>query len=169
MANSTLQRLLDAGVQFGEMSKKQAESVARQLVKAGEIQKRDTERLVNDLVERGRETSDRLSDAIQREVSKQVSWLSERFDDLEDRFEDLASSLAERVGNSEKSATDAAPAPAEKKAPVKKKAPAKKTPATKKAPTKKKAAARKKAPARKAVGSSGVAAVATTRAERDAD
>ncbi|MFK7918431.1 MAG: hypothetical protein AB8G14_10165, partial [Ilumatobacter sp.] len=76
MAQSSLQRLLDAGVQFGEMSRKQAEGVVRQLVKAGDVQRRDTEKLVASLVERGKDTSDRLSDIIQREVSKQVSWMS---------------------------------------------------------------------------------------------
>ena len=98
MAQSSLQRFLDAGVQFGEMSRKQAESAVRQLVKAGEANRRDTEKLVADLVERGKETSERLSETIQREVSKQVSWMSERFDTLEDRFEDLAENLADRVG-----------------------------------------------------------------------
>ena len=99
MANSTLQRLLDAGVQFGEMSRKQAESVVRQLVKAGEVQRGDAEKLIGGLVERGKDTSERLSEVIQREVSKQVTWMSERFDELEDRFEDLAESVAARVGD----------------------------------------------------------------------
>ena len=128
MANSSLQRLLDAGVQFGEVSRKQAESVVRQLVKAGEVPRTDAEKMVRELVERGKDTSERMSEIIQREVSKQVSWMSERFDEIEDRFEDLSEKLGERVG--------------QKKA-ASKKAPAKKKAAAKKAPAKKKAAARR--------------------------
>ena len=86
MATSTIQRLLDAGVQFGEMSRRQAESVVRQLVKAGEVQRRDAEKLIGDLVDRGRTGSEKLADLIQREVSKQVGWMSDRFDELEDRI-----------------------------------------------------------------------------------
>src|SRR6056297_321309 len=59
MAQSTLQRLLDAGMQFGEVSRKQAEGVVRALVSAGEVQKRDAEKLVGGLVERGKDTSER--------------------------------------------------------------------------------------------------------------
>ena len=46
MAKSTLQRLVDSGLQVSEMSRQQAESVVRQLVKAGEVQRRDAENLV---------------------------------------------------------------------------------------------------------------------------
>jgi polyhydroxyalkanoate synthesis regulator phasin len=85
------------------------------MVKAGEVRRGDAEKAVQTLLDRGRETSERFNDTLQKEFSKQVSWLSERFDELEDRFEELAEKIAERVKNE-----TAAPA---------KKAPAKKAPA----------------------------------------
>ncbi len=170
MAPPSIQQLIDAGVEFTEMTRKQADAFVKQLVKAGEVPRRDAESVVKSMVDRGRETSERISTSVQREVAKQVGWMSERFDELEDRFEALAESLADRVPGmpapvkkapAKKTAAKKAPA---KKTPAKKtaakKAPAKKAPA-KKAPAKK--APAKKAPAKKAVGSSGVRKVATTR------
>ena len=97
MAKSTIQQLFDAGLQFTDVSRKQAESLVKKLVKAGDVRKRDAESMVNQLVERGRDTSERVALQIQREVAKQVGMMSERFDEMEDRFEDLADRLAAGV------------------------------------------------------------------------
>lgn len=131
MAQNALQRLLDAGVEFTNLSRKQAESIVSSLVKAGEVRRADAEQAVQDLLARGRETTDRLADSVQREVSKQIEWMSGRFDELEERFEELSERINERMQGG---------------------APAGKAPA-KKAPAKKKAAAKKKAPAKRAAGS----------------
>ncbi len=197
MAKSTLQRLIDAGVEFTNMTRKQAESIVKQLVKAGDVRRADADKAVQELLSRSKETSDRWSEGFQRELSKQVNWMSERFDELEDRFEDLAETLTARV---EQSADGAA----EKKAAAKKKAASKKTSSKKKSASKKKSLAKKKtakkktakkstakksaskkstaktttakkqaasasAPTDDAVGTSGVAPIATTRADRDGD
>jgi len=129
VATSTIQRLIDSGLQFGEMSKQQAEQLVKQLVKIGDVQKKDAEKTINAIVARGRETSEQIAETVQREVSKQVTWLSERFDDLENRFEELAESITDRVNGGD--SDEAAPAK------------------------------------KKAAGSSGVAPVAKSRAERD--
>ena len=130
MAQNALQRLLDAGVEFTNISRKQAESIVSSLVKAGEVRRADAEQAVQDLLARGRETTDRLADSVQREVAKQIEWMSERFDELEDRFEELS----ERVqGGQPAKKAPAKKAPAKKKAAAKKKAPAKKAPAKKQA------------------------------------
>ena len=154
MANSTIKKFLDAGAQFTEMSKKQAESLVKTLIKSGEMQRKDADRVIQKLFARGKETTDKISALVQHEVAQQVSAFSERFDEMEDRVEALAKSLR---GNASKVAATPAPAPAEK-------VPAKKVPAKKAAAAKvpaKKAPA-KKAPA-KAVGASGVRKVATSR------
>ncbi|MEO1058485.1 MAG: hypothetical protein AAFY28_16375 [Actinomycetota bacterium] len=187
MAKSTLQRLIDAGVEFTNMSRKQAESIVKQMVKAGDVRRADADKAVQELLSRSRETSDRWTEGFQRELAKQVNWMSERFDELEDRFEDLAETLTARVEQSADAAT-------EKKAAAKKTA-AKKKAATKKSATKKKSASKKKGAkkttaskqksAKKstatkktsstttsadvAVGTSGVAPIATSRADRDGD
>jgi polyhydroxyalkanoate synthesis regulator phasin len=168
MANSPVQKFLDAGVQFTEMTRKQAESIVTSWVKSGEVRRNDAEKTIQQLIARGKETSEKINAMVEAEVSKQVAAARSRFDELEARIE----SLAKQVGFPT-SSTPAKKAPAKKqaaakKAPAKKqaaakKAPAKKQAAAKKAPAKKQAAA-KKAPAKKqAVGSSGVRKVSATR------
>jgi len=150
----TIQQLIDAGVEFTEVTRERADAFVKQLVDKGEVQRRDAERIVQELVDRGRETSERITANVQREVAKQVAIMSERFDELEKRFEALTESLAARVPAAgvvvKASATRVTRSPAKKaaaKTSAAKKAPAKKA-AAKKAPAKK--AAAKKAPAKKA-------------------
>ncbi len=135
MAIPSIQQLIDAGVEFTEVTRKQADSFVKQLVQAGDLKRSDAEAMVQQIVDRGRETSDRISANVQREVAKQVGWLSERFDELEDRFEALAETLADKAP---KAAVSVVATRSVSKAPAKK-APAKKAPA-KKAPAKKVAA-----------------------------
>ena len=121
MAKTTLQRLVDAGVEFSDISRKQAESIVQSMVKAGEVGVTTPRR-------RCRHSSTvvvRPPRTCRREFSKQMTWLSERFDELEDRFEELAEKIAERVKAEMNSAAPAKKAPAKKTAA--KKAPAKKT------------------------------------------
>ncbi|MGB7880002.1 MAG: hypothetical protein WBL31_14665, partial [Ilumatobacteraceae bacterium] len=61
MEKNTLQRLVDAGVEFTDISRKQAESIVQSMVKAGEVRRSDAEKAVQTLLDRGRETSERLS------------------------------------------------------------------------------------------------------------
>jgi polyhydroxyalkanoate synthesis regulator phasin len=163
MAKNSLQKLLEASAQMGELTRQQAEGAVKKLVKAGAIRRSETEAAVQAMLDRGRS----FAEAVQQEVAKQLGWLGSRVDDIEDQLESLVS----RVNPGGRAPAKKAPAkkaPA-KKAPAKKaaakKAPAKKAPA-KKAPAKKAAAKKapaKRAPAKKAVGSSGVRKVATTR------
>jgi polyhydroxyalkanoate synthesis regulator phasin len=149
MAKSPLQKFIDDGIEWSQLTGKQLDDVARQLSKAADLRRRDAEAFVQSVVDRSREASARVTDTLGRQLSRQLDWLSERFDELEDRVEDLADQVARSTGarnpddDDEHESTDPAPA---KKAPAKK-APAKKAPATK-APVKKTAA--KKAPAKKA-------------------
>jgi polyhydroxyalkanoate synthesis regulator phasin len=180
MANSNIEKLIDAGMQFTEMSKKQAEVFVSKLVKAGDVQRQEAERISQALVERGRETSDRLRSMVQAEVSREVAWLNDRYEELEEQFEALADKVGEVVPGVAGSANNrrkrtakkstakksAAKKSAAKKSAAKKSA-AKKS-AAKKSPAKKSAskkAAPKKRAAKKsaAVGSSGVRKVSASR------
>ena len=53
MAKNTLQKLLNAGVQFTEMSRQQAESAVKTMVKAGEVRRSDAEAIIQQLIETG--------------------------------------------------------------------------------------------------------------------
>ena len=89
MAKNSLQKLLEAGVQFGEMSRQQAEAAVKNLVKAGELRRSEAEATVQTLLERGKETATHIAEAVQTEVAKQLGWLANRVDDLEDQLEAL--------------------------------------------------------------------------------
>lgn len=148
MSGHTLfKRLLDAGMQFTEMTQEQAERIVKELVKSGQARKKDSEKMVEELLSRGREAGGSAVASVQSELTKQLGKFAGRLDEIEARVEELA----KKIGVTGKSEPAPAPAPAAKKAPAKKaaakKAPAKKAPA-KKAPAKK--AAAKKAPAKKA-------------------
>ena len=76
MPNPTIKSYLEAGVQFTEMSKKQAESLVKALVKSGDVRRKDAEELVQSLVARGRETTEKISALVHSEVAKQMAALS---------------------------------------------------------------------------------------------
>ncbi|MEO5724967.1 MAG: hypothetical protein ABIQ39_12345 [Ilumatobacteraceae bacterium] len=150
-STSPLKRLIDAGMQFNEMTQAAAERIVGEMVRAGELRRKDAEQTVHQLVQRGRAATEQMIAAVRSEVTKQIALVAGRLDDIESRIEDLA----KRAGLTSK------PSPPSK-------SPAKKA-AVKKAPVKKapvKKAAVKKAPAKKtATGtvSSGVGRVATRR------
>jgi len=128
-----------------------AEKFVRELLKAGDERRRDAEKIVTEIVAASRKSAEHFSDAVQREVGKQLTKAVKRIDQLEKQVETLTRSLeATRtvlVAATAKSVADTvakrntatAVAPTE---------PAKNV-AAKKAPVKKSAV--KKAPAKKAV------------------
>jgi polyhydroxyalkanoate synthesis regulator phasin len=135
------------------MSQDQAEKLVKEFVKAGQARRKDSGDLVDQLVTRGRETTEQILGNIRSEVSRQLGKFADRLDDIERQVKDLAKRSGV-VPSPAKKAVSTAPAGAAtkapaKKAPAKKKAAAKKAAPVKKAPAKKKAAA-KKAPAKKA-------------------
>jgi polyhydroxyalkanoate synthesis regulator phasin len=145
-----LKRFLDAGASFTQMTRDRAEKLVKDMVQLGEVRADETQQAVQDLVDRGRESTEQLMTWISNEVRKQMEVAASRMDGLEGRVDELARSLGLRGGPAKK-------APAKKS--TAKKAPAKKS-AAKKAPAKKSTAKKssakkstaKKAPAKKASG-----------------
>jgi len=167
-----LKRMLDAGLQFTEMSREQADKMVKEFVRSGQAKRKDREVLVEQLLERGRAVTEGIAAAIQREVGKHLATVVARLDEVEDRVEDLAGRLGV-AGGSKASARVATSAPESapatkakvKQAPAKK-APAKKSAtkktAAKKAPAKK--SATKKAPAKKSAAPAAATQNAATKA-----
>ena len=139
MPTNPLQKLLETGAEFTEMSRQQAESVVKSLIEAGEVRRSEAEEAVQGLLDRGRQTALAFAELVQREVAEQSAGLAGRVDEIKSQLEALVSRVA-----------GGAAAPAKKT--TAKKAPAKKA-TTKKAATKKattkKAPAKRKAPARR--------------------
>ena len=106
-ANTLLKRLLDAGLQFSETSQGSAEKVVNDLVKQGQVRRKDAERTVQQLVDRGRSTTEQIVSTVQAELSKRLGDFAGRLDSVEDRLE----TLAEKLGlKSKAAAKKAAPA-----------------------------------------------------------
>jgi polyhydroxyalkanoate synthesis regulator phasin len=158
MPTNPLQDLIDAGLQFTEVPRKQAEKVVRDLVKRGEVNRAEATKTIEGLVERGRETSAMIAQAIKSEVSRQFGLLADRVAEIEVQLEGLlgrfsggaAVTLPTMDGGSKEAARTSPPA--RKKSTAARKAPAKKATAksTAKKSTARKKSAAKKAPAKKA-------------------
>ena len=144
--NDNLQRYIDAGVAFTNMTRKKAEQLVSELVKNGDIQTDDARARVDELLERGRQGTEVIVSTVRSEVQRQLGAVG--ITNLEDLATQVAALLGRSGGAPKQTAAKNAPAKktAAKKAPAKKSA-AKKT-AAKKAPAKKTAA--KKASAKKA-------------------
>jgi polyhydroxyalkanoate synthesis regulator phasin len=146
--NDVLKRYLDAGIAFTTLTQARAEALVKDLVKAGEVQADQARDTVTDLLERSRKNSEKLLDAVRKEVRNQITSLGLASKSDLDRLEARIASLFGAAPATRK----AAARPAAKKATAKR-ATAKKAPAKKKAATKRTAAkktATKKAGARKA-------------------
>ena len=139
-ANDLFRRLLDSGVAFTQMTQQRAEAIVRDLVRAGEVQSEQTTQLVQDILDRSRQNTERLLETIRSEIREQVAALG-----LANR--DEVQALREAV-NRVRGRTAAAGRTTAKKASGTKKAAAKKASGTKKAAAKK-ATGTKKAPAAK--------------------
>ncbi len=100
--NPLLKKMLDAGMQFTEMSQKQAEKLVKEFVKAGQARKKDSNEMVRQIVDRGRNLSEQIVANVQAELAKQMSKFAVRLDDVEGRIE----ALAAKVGEAAKVATD---------------------------------------------------------------
>ena len=143
--NDSLQRYIDAGIAFTNMTRKKAEELVTELVQSGDLQRGEAKAKVDELLERSRQGTEVIVTTVRSEVSRQLESVGIT------NLEDLAKQVAALLGRTADTAKKAAPKKAAaKKAPAKKaaatKAPAKKA-AAKKAPAKK--AAPKKAPAKK--------------------
>ena len=141
MASDILKRLkpfIEAGLDLTKMTPARAEAIVRDLVKQGEVHRQEAASLVQMLVERGRQVTDRIAEHVRGEVAGHVAPLATRVEALEAQVAELSALVR----------ATASATPAERNAPAKKasakKAPAKPT-GTKKAPAEK--AAAKKRPA----------------------
>jgi len=103
--NPLLKRMLDAGMQFTEMSQKQAEKLVKEFVKVGQARKKDSDEMVRQIVDRGRNLSEQVVATVQAELAKQMGKFAGRLDDVEARVE----ALAARVGQAAKTTAKKAP------------------------------------------------------------
>lgn len=68
-------RSFEAGAAFLDMTRERAEALVKDLVKAGEVNKGKAQKLVDEVLERSRKSTEDLRDMIRRELTEQVSAL----------------------------------------------------------------------------------------------
>src|SRR6185295_5067018 len=71
--NDLVKRYIEAGVAFTQMTQKRAEAIVRDLVKAGEVQAEQTQQVVQDLIDRSRQSTERVVELVRGEVRKQLA------------------------------------------------------------------------------------------------
>ena len=129
--NDVFKRYLDAGMAFTQVSREKAEEFVKELVKQGEIRRKEAEDVIETLVERSRKNTEDLVAIIRQEVADQLRNIG-----LEDLVKRAGlperGNVAEAAEKVDIAAEQAADVVAPKKASAKK-------PAVKKAPAKKKA------------------------------
>src|SRR5437764_6031958 len=69
------QRYLEAGRAWTDMTRDQAESIVKDLVKAGDIQQKRAKKAVDELVDRSRKNAEDLSKLVRSEIQSQISAL----------------------------------------------------------------------------------------------
>ena len=121
--NDSLQRYIDAGIAFTQMTRKKAEELVTELVQSGDLQRGDAKARVDELLERSRQGTEVIMTTVRTEVTRQLGAVGIA------NLEDLAQQVAALLG---RSGSDAAKKTTAKK-PTAKKPTAKKTTATKSA------------------------------------
>ncbi len=124
--NPLLKKMLDAGMQFTEISQKQAEKLVKEFVKVGQARRKDSDELVRQIVDRGRTLSEQVVATVQAEFAKQMGKFAGRLDDVEGRVEALAAKMTEAAKSATEKVSEAAKSATEK---VTEKAEAKMAPA----------------------------------------
>lgn len=168
--NDSLKRYLDAGMAFTQMSRERAEEFVRDLVKSGEVRRKEAEEVVESLVERSRRNTEDLVAIVRKEIADQLRTLgledlvkraglpgsvAAKAEDAAEGIDEAAEELADVVEPSAKGSKGSKKATA-KKAAAKKAPPAVPSPGSPLVVP----GAPKKAPARKLVVPAGTASPA---------
>ncbi|HEX2700181.1 MAG TPA: hypothetical protein VHM89_08275 [Acidimicrobiales bacterium] len=93
-----LRKYVEAGIAFTQLTKAKAESIVRELVKAGDVQREQAQERVEDLLDRSRKSTEGLVGIVRREIAQQLSTMGFATKDDLDGFEArLSSRLAAMV------------------------------------------------------------------------
>ena len=101
-------RYLDAGVEFSQMTRARAESIVKELIKAGELQREQRTQRIEELLDRSRKNTEELVNTVRKELAQQLSTLGVATKDDLKKLEDKVNALSK--GGAAKSAAKKAPA-----------------------------------------------------------
>ncbi len=97
--NDVLAQLIESGMSFTQMTQARAEEIVKDLTKSGDIRKKEAQRVTKQLVDRGRESTEKLLAMVQAEVAKQVGRFAAQLDEVESRLEELADQVRSHLPN----------------------------------------------------------------------
>jgi polyhydroxyalkanoate synthesis regulator phasin len=95
--NDLMKRLLDAGLQFTQMTQRRAEELVADLVKAGEVQAEQAQTFVAELYDRSRKNSEELVERVRAEVRQQVAALDLVTRDVVNRLEQQVEAIRQQL------------------------------------------------------------------------
>lgn len=70
--NDILKRYLDAGLAFTQLTRERAEAIVQDLVKAGDVRRKEAEQQIEQLMDRSRKNTEDLLGIIRKEVAEQL-------------------------------------------------------------------------------------------------
>ena len=97
--NDSLQRYIDAGVAFTNMTRKKAEELVSELVQNGDLQRGEAKARVDELLERSRQGTEVIITTVRSEVTRQLGSMGIT------NLEDLAKQVAALIGRTADTAT----------------------------------------------------------------
>ncbi len=107
-----LQRYIDVGTAFTQMTRKRAEDLVRELVREGEVGREQGKELVDELITKSRRSAEHVSEMVRDEVRKQVAalGLTNRQDVAEvvQKFIGAVSEAGQKVAQTAEAATASA-------------------------------------------------------------
>ncbi|HZN16061.1 MAG TPA: phasin family protein [Acidimicrobiales bacterium] len=68
-------RYLDAGMEFSQLTRSRAESIVKELIRAGEVQREQRQQRIEDLLDRSRKNTEELVKTVRKELSQQLGTL----------------------------------------------------------------------------------------------
>lgn len=74
-SNDPWKKYLEAGFEMTQVTRKRAEALVKDLVKAGEVQRAEAQERVEELLERSRKATEHVADLVRSEVTKQMEAL----------------------------------------------------------------------------------------------
>lgn len=103
-------RYLDAGVEFTNMTRARAESIVKELVKAGEVQREQRQQRIEELLDRSRKNTEDLMNAVRKELDQRLSSLGVATKADLAKLEAKIDKLAKSASSGTKAAAKKAPA-----------------------------------------------------------
>ena len=107
-------RYLDAGVEFSQMTRARAESIVKELIKAGELQREQRTQRIEELLDRSRKNTEDLVSTVRKELAQQLSALGVATKDDLEKLEAKVNALSKAGAAKTPAKTPAKKAPAKK-------------------------------------------------------